>query len=481
MLTKSCTLTINPAALRAGVGINPRFLRKNRGYHDNQIDPYIPEWWANETLAILYEKLVFANFVNRDFEPYFNKFGDTVNTRRPREMKASRKVKGDPVPTQDAIADNIPVVLDQWCITSFFIDDVEATMSMKKLSDEYATPAAFSLARQVDRMIAGQYPRFLPNVAGKLNGITKDNIKDYIIDLRQVMDDNKAAEEDRNLILTSKTEGDALRPEWFTSADKVGDRGEALRRAHLGHKLGFEFYKSLNMANISTGNTKRTFQINNAGGYDAGTTAITVDTGTGEITPGTWIEIGGVPYQVVSRTGTAPTTAVVLSYGLKRPVADNDLIAVYTPGAVNFASGYAKGWNKAITVDTFSVAPRIGQLVSFGADTSNVYCIIDVTGTTSIMLDRSLDAAIVDDATVNIGPPGAYNLAVQKDAITLAIRGLAPVISNAGAISTTRNDGTFSMRVTISYDPIYQRHRWTFDFLAGIQVLDKNQGAVLLG
>lgn len=453
---------------------------KTIAYFSNSVDPYIPEWWANETLAILEENMVAAQLVNRDFEKYFNKFGDVVNTRRPREFTAARKVKGDQVVVQDAIADNVQVTLDQWCQVAFTIDDIEETMSMKKLSDEYARPAAMALARQVDRIVLGQYPRFLPNVAGKLNGITTSNVKDYIIDLRQVMDDNKAYESGRNLILTSKTEGDMLRPEWFTSADKVGDKGDALRNASLGHKLGFDFYKDLNMANVSVGNTKRTFQVNNASGYIIGDTSITVDTGTGEITPGTWIDIGGVPYQVASRTGTSPTTAVVLTYGLKRAAADNDPILVYTPGAVNNSGGYAAGWNKEITVDGFSVAPRVGQFVTFGSTTER-YTIISVTGTTGITLDRSLAASVADDAAVNIGPAGAYNLCIHQDAITLAIRGLAPARNGAGAISTTQSMNGLSMRVTISYDPKYQKHMWTFDFLAGIQVLDTNLGAVLLG
>src|SRR4051812_48895492 len=181
---------------------------KSYTFFDNTIDPYIPEWWANETLAILYEEMVWGNFVNRDFDKYFNKFGDVVNTRRPRELTASRKVKGDPVVAQDLVADNVAVKLDQWCYTSFLIDDIEEVMSMKKLSDEYARPAAKALSRMIDRTIAVQYPRFLPNVAGKLNGITPSNIKDYVIDIRQVMDDQKCPEEGRNLILTSKTEGD---------------------------------------------------------------------------------------------------------------------------------------------------------------------------------------------------------------------------------------------------------------------------------
>ena len=456
------------------------FNLKTQTYFDNNVDPYIPEWWANETLAILEENMVASALVNRDFEKYFNKFGDTVNTRRPREFTGKRKVKGDAVTVQDAVADNVQVVLDQWNHVSFTIDDIEDTMSMKKLSDEYARPAAMALARMVDQVVLGQYPQFLPNVAGNLNGITTSNVKDYVIDLRQVMDDTKCYQENRNLILTSKTEGDMLRPEWFTSADKRGDT-EGLRNAELGHKLGFDFYKDLNMSNVSRGMTSRTFQVNNAAGYNVGDTAITVDTGTGEITVGSWVNIGGIPYQVTARTGTAPTTAITLGYGLRRAAADNDPIYVLTPGAVNLLAGYAAGWSKQIVVDGFSVAPRVGQFVTFGSATADRYTIIQVSGTTGITLDRALATAIVDDATVNIGPAGAYNLCIHPNAITLAIRGLAPVRNGAGALSTTVNYNGLSLRVTISYDATYQKHMWTFDFLSGIKVLDTNLGAVLCG
>lgn len=458
-------------------------LRKAKTYFSNVIDPYIPEWWAQETLAILYENMVAAKMVNRDFEPYFNKYGDTVNTRRPREFTGVRKVKGDPVTTQDAIADNIAIKLDQWCHVSFIIDDLEATMSMKKLQDEYAVPAGKALARMVDRIVLGQYPRFLPNVAGSLNGITEDNMKDYVLDLRKVMDQNKAYDEGRNVVLTPKTEADLLRPQWFTSAEKVGDNGTALRTASLGEKFGLYFYKDLNMANVPVGNTVvTTFVVNNAAGYAAGTTTLTVGTGTGIIATGSWISLDGVPYQISAHTETTGnTTSITLSYGLVYPAANGDKLTVYTPGAVNNSGGYPAGWNKEIAINSFTVAPQVGQLVSFNTDTTNIYTVIAVDGLVGVTLDRSLAAAISNGDAVNIGPAGAYNLAFHRDAMTLAIRGLAPVISNAGAISTTMNDGAMSVRVTISYDAVYQRHRWTLDFLAGIQLLNKQLGAILLG
>lgn len=454
---------------------------KNKTYFENSIDPFIPEWWANESLAQLEEQMVAASLVNRDFDSQFQQAGDVVNTRRPGEFVGKRKSKADQITIQDATAENVQIQLNQHCHVSFSIKDVEETMSMKSLIDTYARPAGVALARMIDRMILGQYPRFLMNTAGALNGVTEANIKGYIIDLRQVMDDNKAYETGRNLILTSKTEGDCLRPEWFTSADKVGDNGTALRTASIGQKLGFDFFKSLNLANVLNYTTYRDFQVNLAAGYAVGTTVILVKTGTGEITVGSWVDIGGIPYRVTARTGTAPTTQITIEApGLKKAVANDATVRVFTPGAVDLTAGYAAGYDKYITVDGFTVAPKVGQMVSFGSGAAR-YSILDVVGSTSIMLDRPLEAAIVNDETVNVGPNGAYNFAFHKDAMTLALRALAPVRSGAGARSAVASMNNLTMRATIGYDIRAQEHIWTLDFLAGIQVLDTRLGAVLLG
>ena len=452
-----------------------------RTFSTNNIDPYIPEWWANETLAILEENMVAANLVHRDFEDMFFKQGDIVNTRRPSEFTAARKTVADPITVQNATATNVAVPLDQHCHVAFDIKDAERSMSMKTLQDEYARPAAIALARQVDRIVLGQYPQFLENNAGNLLAMTSSTVKDDLLNLRLKLDNNKCYEEGRNLVLSPTTESTCLKPEWFTSADKRGNT-EGLIKGNIGEKFGLNFYKDLNMSYVTTGNTVRTFQINNSGGYAAGSTSsMTVDTGTGEITVGTWVSIGGIPYRVTARTGTAPTTAITVDRALQAAVADDQAITVYTPGAVNNSGGYAAGWQKEIVVDTFSVAPRVGQFVTFGTAGTDRYTIISVTGLTGITLDRPLAASIADDAAVNIAPAGAYNLAFHKNAMTLAVRPLAPVLPGTGARSTTISLNGLTIRVTIGYDITYQRTIWVFDFLAGIKVLDTNLGAVLLG
>lgn len=458
-----------------------RLTVKSKLFFDNQIDPFIPEWWANEILYNLNENLVAANMVDRSFEGKFQQYGDVINIPTVGDFEAYRKSKNDEIVIQDLNSGNMQVKLDQHIHVAFAIKDVERSMSMWTLQNVYAKPATLALARSLDRVVFGQYPRFLANVAGKLGGLTSSNIKDAIIDLRQVMDENKVPETGRNLVLTPKTEGDCLRPEWFTSADKVGDNGTALREASIGRKLGFDFFKSLNMANVLNFTSYRTFSINNAAGYAVGTTVLAVDIGTGVITSGTWIDIDGVPYRVNAHTETTGnTTSITIDGGLKRAVADNANVLAYTPGAVNAAAGYAAGYDKEITVDGFTVAPKVGQFVSFGNDPT-VYVIIRVNGLIGITLDRALEDTWADNTTVNVGPNGAYNFAFSRNAMTLAVRPLAPVIDGTGARSATINANGLTIRVVIGYDIYKQQHVWNFDFLAGINVIDPHLGAILLG
>jgi hypothetical protein len=157
------------------------------------------------------------------------------------------------------------------------------------------------------------------------------------------------------------------------------------------------------------------------------------------------------------------------------------VITFYTPGAINLGAGYAAGWSKPMVIDGFTVAPKQGQTVSFGTSGSSaLYTVIEAT-TTSLMLDRPLEVALADDAAVNIGPAGSYNLAFHRNAMTLVVRPLAPTRTGVGAASAVVNADGLTMRATISYNGTKQGHLVTLDFLCGIKVLDPNLGAVLLG
>lgn len=452
--------------------------------YDNSLDPLVPENWANESLAILEESMVIGNLVHRDFEDEFAKAGDLVHTRRPGEFKGKRKGTNDNVVVQDATSTDVQVPLNQHLHTSFLIRDGEESVAMKDLVLEYLSPAMLANARFIDQVLLGQVYRFLENQNGSLFGLTKDNAIEYITGTRNVMNKNKAYMDGRNLIWTPDSETLVLQNPTFHQADRLGDAGTALREASIGRKLGFDHYMCQNASAVAEGNTTDG-AVNNAAGYPKGhTAAITVDGFSGIIaTVGKWVKIAGdnTPYRITAKAETlGNTTSITLDAPLRNAVVDNAVVKIYNAAAVNNAAGYAVGYAKEIVYDGGN-APVVGQAVSFGASaTSAVYSVLDVTATT-ILLDRPLDAAIVDNDAINVGPSGNFNFAFHRNALALVVRPLAMPRAGTGALSQSVSANGLSVRSTITYDGNKQGHLVTLDLLFGIALLDLKLGAVLLG
>lgn len=448
----------------------------------NDLSAYVPAEWAQESLAILEENMVAANLVHRDFENLIAEYGDTVNTRRPGQFVSLPKTDNDSVTDQDATGTNVQVVLDRMLHVTFIIKDGQQSKSFKNLVEEFLMPAMLAHGRMIDRIVLGQYSRFLGNAAGHLGTAGS---RDSILEARLIMNTNKAHDNGRNLILTPTTETDLLKVDLFTQAQQVGDSGDAVREAYLGRKFGFNTYMCQNAATVATGNTVVTNgAINNASGYAAGTTTITVDGFNAAIPNNSWFTVVGddTPQRVVSTVGSGTPTSIVFTPGLRHAVVNDASITRYVPGAVNLVAGYAAGYAKEIVVDAFTVAPQVGQFVTFGTtSTSAIYTIVGVTGLVGITLDRALSAALANDDAVNIGPAGNYNFAFHRNAVALVTRPLAMPPEGTGARAAVVNYNGLSIRVVMTYDGQAQGTRVTLDLLCGVQVLDTNLGSVMCG
>lgn len=457
-----------------------------QGFYANDNSSMIPQRWAMESLLILQENMVASSLVHRDFENEIREYGDTVNTRKPNNFVAKRKTDADDVTDQDAISSNVQVKLDQHVHVSFVIKDGERSKAFADLVNVYVRPALLAHATFLDQIILGQYAQFLDNSVGKLGTAVSEST---YVDLNTKFNVNKAYVAGRNLILNPNSNGDSLKLGLFVQAQQAGDGGQALRDAWIGRKYGFGTYMCQNMSTVATGNTVVTGAVNNASGYAAGTTTMAVDGLSAALPVNAWFTVAGdaTPQRIVSSVGGATPTSVTFAPGLRSAVVDNAVITIYTPGAINNSGGYAAGYAKMLTVDTFSVAPRVGQFLTFGTSTSSnkavnpIYTIIEVSGTTGITLDRPLEVAVSDNDTVNIGPAGNYNFAFHQNAIALVTRPLAAPPDGVGAASAVVNYGGMGLRVTMTYDGKAQGTRVTIDALCGIKALDQNLGGVMLG
>lgn len=449
-------------------------------YGANSLDAWTPEFWANMSLSIATEKFFAPGLVHRDFENIVAAKGDKVKTRRPNEFDVNTKTDDTDVTVQDLTATNVDVNLDQHLEVTFKIRDEEWSKGLPQLIETHMRPAVDALSRRADKIIFGQYPQFLANGIGNLGGGTSANIKEYLVYLGQRMNDTKAPDDGRNLVLNNFAKSLILLPELAVSADKRGDT-QGYKDAMIGRLLGFDCMRSNNMSNILQGNTIESGPlVNMAAGAPIGTTTFVIDNNGSDIfEDGEWITIDGLPNIVVSSTATA----LVVRFPLTRFVADNAVIVGYVAGAVNLVAGYSAGYHGNIVVDTFTVAPQVGQPVTFGTgspSTTPIYTIMKVSGLVGIALDRPLESAIVNDATVNLGPAGGYSLAFQKNAIAFVQRPLNLPPAEMGVKAAVASANKMSIRVLMQYFMTGQYTLVTMDMLCGVKVLDTNYGAVLL-
>lgn len=455
-------------------------------YFANDNSAYVPQWWALESIAVLEENMVAGMLVHRDFEEQIAKYGDTVNTRKPNNFAAKRKVVTDSVTVQDAISVNVPVVLNQLVHTSFIIYDGDESKAMKDLVNEYLRPAMIAQARFIDQVVLSNLMNSLTlqkQAYGSLGGMSSSSAQQYILGARQKMNTLLAPMQDRYLIWAPNSETQVLNTPLFVQAYSVGDDGTALKEAAIGRKLGFDHYMCQNTPSTPSGSTVVTGAINNASGYPVGTTTFTVSGFSAAITNGSFLTIAGdmVPLRVVSTVGGAAPTSITVDRPIQHAVVNTAAITIYTPGSVNNAGGYAAGWAKEITITPPAVFPVVGQLIGFSTAAAQ-YTVVQANSTANtILLDRPLDAAINNTDAVCPGPAGDYNIAFHKNALALVVRPLAPPRAGVGALSAVVNHNGFSMRATITYNGSSQGHLVTLDMLFGVKILDSNLAVPLFG
>lgn len=484
------------------IGLNPKrkesvyFTRSNKRnrfgsrmfytpYHINATDAFVPEIWANEAIRVLYENMIFPSTVHTDFNNEIASYGQIIHTRKPGELKAKRKQNDfDDLSDQDITATDIEVKLDQRIYVSFLVGDLERTVSMVELIEQYLPHAMLAEARILDQIVASQVYQFLGNSAGGLGTMTSVNSHDLLLDARKVMNDNKTGIDSRWLALTSPSETLMQKNLLFKSAEQIGDAGQALRNAYLGRVAGFNTFLELNTPSVRGALTVTGTTLSAAA--SAGATSVSF---TAAPTVGSYVTIAGEmsPHRVIA--------AGTLSRPLRSSVASGAVVTIYEVAAVNqtsaiaankthgaVANGYPKGWLKEIVYDGTGV-PQVGQLVSFKNGSTVLakeYAIVQVdTVAKTILLDQSLVEDVADNAVICLGPNGDYNFCYQRNAITMVNRALVlPVSGNIRSARASFNG--MNLRVNISYDDKKEAHRVAISGLFGVTKLDTAYGTPLL-
>ena len=153
--------------------------------------------------------------------------------------------------------------------------------------------------------------------------------------VRKILDDNGAPASDRHLVINT-TAGAALRTlAQLTKANEAADTS-LLRQGQLLDLHGFAIRESGQVI-TNTAGTGASYLVNNGAGYAIGSTAITLDTGSGTILAGDIVTFAGDTNKYVVATALAANVVTLAAPGLRKALADDAAVTVVAAAARNLA------------------------------------------------------------------------------------------------------------------------------------------------
>jgi hypothetical protein len=176
--------------------------------------------------------------------------------------------------------------------------------------------------------------------------------------IRKILDDNGAPASGRSLVINTVA---GVKVRTLTQLTKLNEAGDAgtLRQGTLMDVHGFAFRESAKVQSVTKG-TGSGYLINNGAGYAIGSTAITVDTGSGTILAGDVITFAGDTNKYVVAVALAANVVTIAAPGLLQAHADNDAITV----GGNFTANVAFSRNGVLLATRLPMVPKEGDLAA---------------------------------------------------------------------------------------------------------------------
>ena len=201
-----------------------------------------PDVIARRALARLYNTIVLAGLVHRDYDAEFNgKVGDTISVRIPPTFEAKVFNRSTGIELQDIEEGTVPVVLDTLLDVSFAVTSEEMSLEIDDFDERLITPAMEALAQGVDARLAEELVD-QAQAAGQLADGTASPNAAYRT-ARAILSRNKLPLMNRYAVLSPEAVSDVLGDDLFVQADQSGST-DALRNANIGRAFGFENYET---------------------------------------------------------------------------------------------------------------------------------------------------------------------------------------------------------------------------------------------
>ncbi|WP_250277375.1 P22 phage major capsid protein family protein [[Clostridium] colinum] len=230
----------------------------------------IPKIWSARILENLRNSLVYANLLNRDYEGEIKQFGDTVKIFSLNDITVKKYTKNTDIDAPETLnADELMLVIDQSNYFNFYVDKIDITQSKLELVDKGSMNAAYMLAAEADKYVAGLLKA--GTATAKLGNdstpivITKENAYEMLVKMKVLLDKKNVPAEGRWVVFPPEYEGFMLLDPRF--AYNTGQSENRLVNGKVARAAGFDIYISNNVPNTSNEKYKVIASWKNCGTY----------------------------------------------------------------------------------------------------------------------------------------------------------------------------------------------------------------------
>jgi hypothetical protein len=219
------------------------------------LNNFIPEVWAARLLHNLHKTQVYgqAGVMNHDYEGDIRACGDTVRIHAIGPITVSEYAQNADISGPQTLADaDMTLVINRARYINFQIDDVDRAQQTPKVMDSAMQEAAYALADEADRFLAGLYVQIDKDSFIGTDAVpqvpTADTLYEMLVDLSVKLDETNAPRAGRFCVLPPWCYGLLLKDDRFVKAGtSVSDR--VLRNGEVGQAAGMTVYVSNNVAN----------------------------------------------------------------------------------------------------------------------------------------------------------------------------------------------------------------------------------------
>jgi len=216
------------------------------------LDNFIPEVWAAQIFQDFDKATILGGLCNRDYEGEIRNGGDTVRITAigPVTVNSYTKNSTSNLTVQGLADAQTVLTIDQSKYFAFQIDDIDTAQQKPKVMSEAMRKAAQAMAENVDSYVAALYTQAGASTYGSITIATTDySVLTMFGRVGQLLNEMNCPTPGRWIVIPPFVEAQLVKQNVYLTQ---GQNPGLFNDAYLGRYMGFDIFRSNNLATGST-------------------------------------------------------------------------------------------------------------------------------------------------------------------------------------------------------------------------------------